>query len=132
MYSHSKSIVASIALGTALCSYAAEISSTTLTAVFEYAGKGRFAHLVDRRGQEFVSPRNEDSPLWQVEVCKTDAFAEKAIIRANQAKRYAVRAVADGIELTWEDAGVAVEKAVATFLEKPGDPAIRCRITVTP
>ena len=132
MHSHGKSIVASIVLGTALCSYAAEISSTTLTAVFEDAGKGRFAHLVDRRGQEFVSPRNVDSPLWQVEACKAGAFTEKAIIRANQAKRYAARAVADGIELTWEDAGEAVEKAVATFLAKPGDPTIRCRITVTP
>lgn len=132
MQSRCKGIIAVVALGTALCSSAAEISSTTLTAVFDDAEKGRFAHLVDRRGQEFVSPRNVDSPLWQVEACKTDAFAETTIIRANQAKRYAVRAVADGIELTWEDAGEAVEKAVATFRAKPDDPAIRCRITVTP
>ena len=132
MQSRCKGIIASVALGAAVCSYAAKISSTTLTAVFDDTGKGRFAHLVDRRGQEFVSPRNVDSPLWQVEACKAGAFAETAIIRANQAKRYAARAVADGIELTWEDAGGAVEKAVATFLAKPGDPAIRCRITVTP
>ena len=95
MQSRCKGIIASVALGAAVCLYAAEISSTTLTAVFDDAEKGRFAHLVDRRGQEFVSPRNVDSPLWQVEACKTGAFTETAIIRANQAKRYAARAVAE-------------------------------------
>ena len=132
MQSRCKGMIAAVALGAALCSSAAEISSTTLKAVFDDAGKGRLAALLDRHGRNYISVRNVDSPLWQVEACKAGAFTEKAIIRANQARRYAVRAVADGIELTWEDAGEAVEKAVATFLAKPGDPAIRCRITVTP
>jgi len=111
---------------------ASEVSSTTLTAVFDDADKGRLVHLVDRRGQDYLSARNADFPLWQVEACKAGAFTKKTIVCAKQAKRYAAHAVANGIELVWEDVGEAVEKAVATFLAKPGDPAIRCRITVTP
>ena len=111
---------------------AAEISSTTLRAVFEDAEKGRLSHLVDRHGQDFVSPRNVDFSLWQVDACKAGAFTEKALARANEAKKFSVRATADGIELEWENVGKAVEKAVATFIAKPGDPAIRCRIAVTP
>ena len=61
---------------------AAEISSTTLTAVFLDAKKGRLAHLTARDGKDFVSQRNEDSPLWEVTACKTDAFATKTVVRA--------------------------------------------------
>ena len=132
MQSHCKGMIAAVALGAALCSSAAEISSTTLKAVFDDAGKGRLAALLDRHGRNYISVRNVDSPLWQVEACRTDAFATTRIVRAYEAKKFAVRAVDDGLEFTWEDIGPTVARAVATFIAKPGDPAIRCRITVTP
>ena len=132
MHSHGKGIIASVALGSVLCSCAAEISSTTLKAVFDDAGKGRLAALLDRQGRNYVSVRNVRSPLWQVESCRKDSFATTKIVRADEAKKYAVRAVEGGLEFTWEDVGPTVERAVATFRAKPGDPSIRCRITVTP
>lgn len=123
-------IIASSAIS--LSAAAAEISSTTLTAVFSDGEKGRLAHLVDRRGRDYLSARNVDSPLWQVEACKTNDFTAKTTVRAGEAKRYSARPVADGLELVWEDAGAAVERAVATITARPGDPAIRCRISVAP
>ena len=52
MQSRCKGIIASVALGAALCSWAAEISSTTLKAVFDDAEKGRFAHREGPRGPD--------------------------------------------------------------------------------
>ena len=111
---------------------AAEISSSTLTAVFDDEGKGRLAHLVDRNGRDFASERNVDVPLWSVEACKADMFTTKVVTQSNLAKGYSMRTLANGIELVWEDVGEVVEKAVATFVAKPGDASIRCRIAVTP
>ncbi len=116
----------------ALASMAAEVESTTLKAVFSDSEKGRFSMLVDRRGQNYLSMRNVSSPLWQAEVCRKDDFGKKAIVRATEARQYSSRPIENGVEMTWTDVGKAVEKAVAVFVARPGDPAIRCRITVTP
>lgn len=124
--------IAAVGGACVLAAPAAELSSATLTAVFDDAGNGRLARLVDRRGRDYASPRRNDTPLWTVEACRPGRFTEKAAVRADQAKSYAVRATADGLELTWEDIGACVVKAVATFTARPGAPALRCRIAVTP
>ena len=111
---------------------AVEIASSTIKAVFDENHHGRFAGLIDARGQDFVSPRNIDSALWQVEGCPVGKFAETKTATANMAKRCTVSREGNRLTLTWEDAGACVEKAVATFTAKPGAPEIRCRIVVTP
>ena len=109
----------------------ADIASLTLQAVFDDA-HGRLVSLEDAHGQQYVSARNVESALWNVEACRAGRFTEKTTVRANEAKHFRARKDGHVLELTWEDVGDAVAKAVATFRAEQGDPAIRCRIAVTP
>ncbi len=113
--------------------WSAQINSLTLQATFDEAAKGRLVSLADAHGQQYVSARNVESALWNVEACRTTDFTQKKIVRADEAKNFFVQKKDDHqLQLVWEDVGVAVARAVATFTAKPDDPAIRCRIAVTP
>lgn len=112
---------------------AAEIASGTLKAVFDEQRKGRLASLRDGRGQEYVSARNTDSPLWTVEACRVADMSKRTTVLAGAARAFSVRRGDDGaLQLVWEDVGDCVARAVATFRAPKDDPAIRCRLAVTP
>ena len=68
-----------------------EINSLTLKATFDEGAKGRLVSLEDAHGQEYVSARNVDSALWNVEACRTTDFTQKRIVRANEAKDFFVQ-----------------------------------------
>ena len=116
-----------------MVAWGVEINSLTLKATFDDAAKGRLTSLEDAHGQEYVSARNVDFALWNVEACRTTDFTQKRTSRANEAKNFFVQWKGDRVlQLVWEDVGDCVARAVATFTAKSDDPAIRCRIAVTP
>ena len=110
----------------------AELSSTTLRAIFgEGDHKGCLVGLQARDGRDFASHRQQ-APLWSVEGCRAGSFDRRFVVRADEAKAFSCRREGDRLVLTWTDAGDVVEKAVATIVAKEGDPALRCRLSVTP
>lgn len=93
---------------------------------------GRVTGLVDGVGRNYVSFRNDESPIWQVEACRADDFTKKETITASHAKTFRHERGEGTLTFTWEDAGQSVAKAVAVFRAEPSDGSIRCRMTVTP
>ena len=112
---------------------AIEIVSGSLTATLaEGDGKGRLLSLVDATGRNYVSARNDEFQLWQVEACRTDSRAKTSLTDAKAAKVFRVEKAGGETTLVWEDAGETVARAVATFRTEPSDGSIRCRLAVTP
>ena len=110
---------------------AIEIVSGTLTASFE-EGRGRLLGLVDREGHNFVSARNDQFQLWQVEACRTNDFTKKCVTDASKAKSFSVTNRNGATFFIWEDAGECVARAVARFRVEASDGSIRCRLAVSP
>ena len=118
-------------LGSMMLVAALGIKAGTLAIEFD-PENGRITEVRDNSGQNYVSVRNDEFPIWQIEVCRAGKFDQKKTVKANEAGSFSAMPSGATLTLTWEDVGDAIESAVAVFRAEKSDGSIRCRLTVTP
>ena len=120
-----------IAAALPLAAVAVEVSSSSLTVNLDESNKGAVSRLVTAGGVELGVVRGA-TPLFVVELVRTDNFTNAVTVRANSAKRFSVERDGKSVSLVYDDLGPALEKVVCSVAGDKSDAKVRWRISVTP